>query len=495
MEDAHRREIALFRYALIRPLLDDRLSAAERGRLARDVAARPQPGPAGGWVQVARSTLYRWLKAYRDGGFDALVPAARSVAPVSDAQLLDLAVRLKREAPQRTAAHICELIAAELAARDDARPVPTARTLQRCFARLGLGRRAGGSPDKTFGRFEAPRPNQRWTGDALHGPVVAGRKAYLFAFIDDHARLLCGYRWGRAEDSLRLEAALRRGLAARGVPAQLYVDNGSAFIAAQLARTCAVLGIQLIHSKPGEAAGRGKIERFFRTVRGQFLVEVDARGVADLDELNRLFVAWVEQRYHRRVHSETGQTPLERFMAAGIPDVPGPELLREAFLWSATRTVTKTATISLAGNRYETDPTLAGRKVECVFDPFDLTHVEVRYNGHSFGVAVPHEVGDRVHPKAAGRGDTDEHAAQTPAHTGIDYLALVEAEHREANKTSINYAGLPDAEPDEHHPEGDRPPSTGQAWHEPTLPIDPVCDPDADHGDDSDGDAPAGPAR
>ena len=116
MEDARRREIALFRYALIRPLLDDRLSSAERGRVVRDLAARPQPGPEGGWVQVARPTLYRWLKAYRDDGFAALVPAARSVAPVSDAELLDVAVRLKREAPERTAAHICELIAAELAA-------------------------------------------------------------------------------------------------------------------------------------------------------------------------------------------------------------------------------------------------------------------------------------------------------------------------------------------------------------------------------------------
>lgn len=501
MEDDRRREIALFRYALIRPLTDDRLSAAERGRLIADLAARPQPGPAGGWVTPARSTLYRWWKHYREGGFAALVPATRSAVPISDAELLDLAVRLKREARQRTAAHICELIAAELAARGDARRVPTARTLQRHFARLGLGRRAGGRPDKALGRFEAARRNDRWTGDVLHGPTVSGRKAYLFAFIDDHARLLAGYRWGRAEDSLRLEAALRRGLASRGVPAQIYVDNGSPFVSAQLARTCAVLGIQLTHSKPGEAAGRGKIERFFRTVRSQFLVEVDQRGVADLDELNRLFIAWVEQRYHRRVHTETGQTPLERFMADGIPDVPTPALLREAFLWSATRTVTKTATVSLAGNRYETDPALVGRKVECVFDPFDLSQVEIRYQGRSFGMAAPHQIGERVHPKAAGRRELDEHEAQAPPPVGIDYLALVEQEHREATRASINYAHLPPPDSEDHERDGGRDNEPGgspprAAWREATLPLEPDDQGPSDDDDgDHDGDAPAGVAR
>lgn len=297
-------------------------------------------------------------------------------------------------------------------------------------------------------------------------------------------------------------AASRRRLASRGVPAQIYVDNGSVFVAEQLARTCAVLGIQL-HSKPGQPAGRGKIERFFRTVRGQFLVEVKTRGVADLDELNRLFVAWVEHVYHRRVHSETGQAPLERFMAAGIPDVPTPALLREAFLWSATRTVTKTATISLAGNRYETDPALVGRKVACVFDPFDLTAVEIRYHGHSFGLAAPHHIGDRVHPKAAGRGETAEHQAQTPPPVGIDYLALVEAEHRAANRVSINYADLSDGQdgssPDNNAdlPDGQGASSPTRAWDEPTLPLDPDADPDRNegHDSDSDSDAPAGVAR
>jgi putative transposase len=466
MEDARGREIALFRYALVRQAADEELSPAQRGRLVRDLAARDHLGPDGRRVQVGRSTLDRWVRAYRTGGFDALVPAARTRRPLTATQILDLAVRLKREQPKRTAEHIASIIAMQ---RDDA---PSARTIQRLFARTGLNRHPDGRTPRSYGRFEAAERNDRWTGDALHGPVVAGRKSYLFAFVDDHSRLLTGYRWGRAEDTLRLEAALRRGLASRGVPKTIYVDNGAAFVAAPLQRACAVLGIRVIHSRPGQPAGRGKVERFFGTVRSQFLVELQQRDVADLEELNRLFVAWVEQVYHRRVHRETGQTPLERFMAAGVPEVPDPGLLREAFLWSQTRTVTKTATITLAGNRYETDPALVDCKVEAIFDPFDLTEVEIRWNHQSFGTAKVHQLGNHVHPKASVHLETPD---DMPANPGIDYLALVEAEHRAATRRVINFADLPTDTQDPG--DGDTPP-----WHEPPLPF-----PGSDDDDDQPG--------
>jgi putative transposase len=466
MEDERRREIALFRYALIRPAADPDLSPAQRGRLVRSLAARDHVGPDGGRVRVSRPTLDRWIRAYRAGGYDALVPAPSSRGPTTPGDILDLAVRLKREAPARTAAQVCAIIAA------DRGTAPSPRTIQRHFARAGLNRHPDGRTPKVFGRFEAAVRNDRWTGDALHGPAVGGRKAYLFAFVDDHSRLLAGYRWGRGEDSLRLEAALRRGLASRGVPKVIYVDNGSAFIAGPLTRACAVLGVRLTHSAPGQPAGRGKIERFFRTVRGQFLVEAQARGVTDLDELNRLFTAWVEQVYHRRVHRETGQTPLARFTADGPPALPSADLLREAFLWSATRTVTKTATVSLAGNRYETDPVLVGRRVELVFDPFDLTAVEIRWSQQSFGRATVHDIRTHVHPTAAGHRDTGDDTP--PAASGIDYLALVAADHHAATRRSINFADLP-AREDEQPNERELP----DPWpHEPPLPFDDPADDD-----------------
>ena len=126
-----------------------------------------------------------------------------------------------------------------------------------------------------------------------------------------------GYRWGfrktRCAWRRRCAGPARHPAAS---PAAIYVDNGSAFVSAQLLRACASLGIRLVHSRPGRPEGRGKIESFFRTVRDQFLVEVQARGVADLVELNRLFAAWVETVYHRRVHSETRHSPLARLASA-----------------------------------------------------------------------------------------------------------------------------------------------------------------------------------
>ena len=208
-------------------------------------------------------------------------------------------------------------------------------------------------------------------------------------------------RWGYFEDSVRLAAALRPALAARGVPDAIYVDNGSAFVDAALTRAAARLGIKITHSAPGPPQGRGKIERFFGVVRQEFLVEIgDGSSVTDLAQLNKLFTAWYETVYHARPHGETGQPPIERWLAGAPFPTPSPEQLREAFLWSELRTVAKTATIKLFGGVYETDPVLAGRRVECVFDPFDLTVVEVRWNGKPYGLAMPHQVSRHSHPKA-----------------------------------------------------------------------------------------------
>ena len=450
MEKPRDREVGLFRYGLIRPLLDDRLSPSERGRLAAELAAIDHPGPDGQRIRRSRTTIYRWFKDYRDGGFDALLPASRQRPPSSDAGLLELAVKLKRENRQRPATLVFELLATDLAGRgQDPGQLPSVRALQRHFARQGLNHRQV-EVAKVRGRFEAEAVNDRWIGDGMHGPHLPGGRAILLAFIDDHSRLLVGHHWGFAEDSVRLEAALRRGLAARGIPRQAYADNGSAFVAAPLVRACAVLGIQLTHSKAGEPQGRGKIERFFRTVRSQFLIEVEQRGVDDLEQLRSWFTAWLERRYHRRVHSETGQSPLERFAAAAQPPpkIPGPELLREAFLWSATRQVTRTATVSFQSNRYEVDPALVGRRVELIFDPFDLASIEIRHNGQSFGHAVVHRMTAHVHAQVDGRRDHDREGSDPPAPTGIDYLAMVETEHDHATRRSINFADLdqPDQE-------------------------------------------------
>ena len=145
-------------------------------------------------------------------------------------------------------------------------------------------------------------------------------------------------RWGYFEDTVRLAAALRPALAARGVPDAIYVDNGSAFVDAALKRAAARLGIKITHSAPGRPQGRGKIERFFGVVRQEFLVEIgDGSAVTDLAQLNKLFTAWYETVYHARPHGETGQPPIQRWLAGAPFPAPSPAQLREAFLWSELR--------------------------------------------------------------------------------------------------------------------------------------------------------------
>ena len=207
------RAIGLFRYALIREAADGRLSTRAAGP-ARAGTGRggSTKGPFGQPVRVSRVTIDRWIRDWRRGGFDALVPTPRKVVPRTPADVLELAVALKKEVPERTAAQIAAILRAHSGWS------PDERTLQRNFVRLELTTRSDGQPPRAFGRFEADAPNVRWTGDALHGPTVGGRKAILFAFLDDHSRLFTGYRWARREDTVRLEAALRTGIASPGRP-------------------------------------------------------------------------------------------------------------------------------------------------------------------------------------------------------------------------------------------------------------------------------------
>jgi putative transposase len=203
--------------------------------------------------------------------------------------------------------------------------------------------------------------------------------------------------------------------------------------------------------------GRGKIERAFETIQQQFGVEITGdeahparRPVTGLDELNDLPDRWVRVVYHARVHSETGETPQARYTAAGPPARPDPVLLREAFRWSAVRLVRKTATVALEGNVYSVDPFLAGRKVELVFNPFDLTELDVYWQGRKAGRAVPQVIGRHAHPKAP----PDEDPAPA-ALTGIDYLQLVTDADTAALGEQLNLAALDDSGDNGGGPDGE----------------------------------------
>ncbi|MCA1677515.1 MAG: DDE-type integrase/transposase/recombinase [Actinobacteria bacterium] len=425
---------ALWRYGVIRDAVDERLTNGQRGLVVRELAAGTHEHPGGQRRELSRSTVDRWVRAYRASGFDALKPIQRKGVPRTAAVLLEQAVALRREQPTRTGAQIARILA-----RVHGDVAPSARTVERHLARVGVSRQVAAGAPRVFGRFEADNPNELWVSDALHGPVCVGptgrpMKAICFAILDDHSRLIVAARFVAAETTLGLEGVLRAGLQARGIPQRLYVDNGAPFASGQLARVCAVLGIRLTHSAPGRPQGRGKIERFFRTLRSQMLVELPADRALALPELNGLLTAWIERVYHHATHSQTGQTPVERY-CAHRPRHATPDELREAFLWAEQRTVAKTATVSLHANTYEVDPALNGRTVTLLFDPFDLGRVEVRHQGRSFGQARARQIGRHVHPRAQAEPSDDQPAAPT----GLDYLAMIKADHDAKLARKISY--------------------------------------------------------
>jgi transposase InsO family protein len=226
-------------------------------------------------------------------------------------------------------------------------------------------------------RFETDNINELWLSDFMHGPQISmgnrTQKSILCAIIDDHSRMVVGYGFHAAETISVLTEVLKEALSAHGIPKRLYVDNGSAFSSDLLARSCALAGISLIHSKPYDSPSRGKIERFFRTVRERFLTGI--QEVMNQDELSQAFALWLRDDYHHRLHSGISERPLDRYNASAgrvhIRRLSSAEL-DEMFLVRYERIVNNDATISFKGSLYEVPPAYIRQRIE-IRHPVDDT--------------------------------------------------------------------------------------------------------------------------
>ena len=240
----------------------------------------------------------------------------------------------------------------------------------------------------------------------------------------------------------RMEDCLKRALRRYGRPLAIYVDLAKIYASKHLDTLCATLGIQRILGTPYYPEGRGKIERLFEFLQSDFLPELATSSVASLHELNESLLSWVEVVYHRKIHSETGQSPLERFRQDPSPAArpADPERLRQAFLHRAERKVRKTATISFRGNRYTVPAYLRGRRIELRYDPFDLARPEIWYNDAFLQLAEPEEIVTTTHPDV----ELDP-VAKPPQGSDIDYLALLRAERErliQAQLDTIHFSQL-----------------------------------------------------
>jgi putative transposase len=201
------------------------------------------------------------------------------------------------------------------------------------------------------------------------------------------------------------------------------VDNGKIYRSQQLARIGASLGILIVHTPPYQPEGRGKIERFFRTVREQFLDAVDVRKVHTLEDLNARFQTWLETVYHRTVHSAIQMTPLARWQRdiEQVRQLPPSTDLGRLFLHRADRLVRRDSTVLIHKRFYEVSSHLSGRRVEVRFDPLDLTQIEIHVDGQFEGHAriVDTHVNAQLPPRA-------KHTPETGASTGINYVEMLQ---------------------------------------------------------------------
>ncbi len=393
MTEDEKIEVAVFRYGVISDFVNgSQMTRAEKRRLLREKCARKWNIPFSAQTRISKSTIRRWSRLYREsnGNLTSLHPASRSDKGKSrsmDEDTCCAIIRLRREMPDATAAR---LIAAMTRRRLITPGIEL--SLSNLYRFLHQKNLMDLSQSKPVDRrkFEAELPNDMWQSDVMHGPKVEVdgkmRKAYLIAIIDDHSRLITYAHFYLSENLACYLDAFENALARRGLPRKLYVDNGAAFRSKHLEYITASLAITLIHAKPYTPQGKGKIERFFRTVRGQFIVGFKGQT---LDELNDAFLLWLNNIYHQRKHGATGQTPLSRFTDKMHCLRSSPANLKDYFRKVARRTVAKDRTITLNGRLYEGPVALIGKRVELLYHATEPEKVEVKYQNKSFGMIQP----------------------------------------------------------------------------------------------------------
>lgn len=393
MTEEEKMEVAVFRFGVIHEFVTGiDLETGEQERLLREKCKRKWKIPYSNKTRISRSTILRWVKLYKDGNrnIKSLYPQSRSDRGMSrsmdDETCLNL-IALKKEKPKATVPWLKK----EMEKRGLVSSCIdlSLSNIYRLLHQQDLMKPQGvAAIDRR--KFEAELPNDLWQSDVMHGPMVEvegrRRKSYLISFIDDHSRLVPHGEFYLSEALVFYLDAFEQALLKRGLPRKLYVDNGPAFRSNHLEHITATIGIALIHSRPYKPQGKGKVERFYRTVRGNFLNYY--RGKT-LRELNEAFDLWLQDVYHQRKHSSTGQSPFNRFTSHMECIRPAPSNLKDYFRKAALRRVGKDRTITLNGRLYEAPVPLIGKRVTLLFHENQTDKVEIIFDQKSYGIAIP----------------------------------------------------------------------------------------------------------
>lgn len=391
-----REQMGLFRYMVIGPLLQAGRERSLKSQLEA-LSEKYWELPDGSVRQFAWGTIEEWLYRYRSDGLRALEPSKRRDSGyfrnLPGAIMDDIDAFLEKAPTLKTSTIITLL-------RHEGKIIgnrPSESTIYRYVRhKRPLTEDADESKDRRA--FEAPYPGSLMQVDIMYGVYLQyrgedgryrKRQTYLVAILDDHSRLLCHGQFYFEQNVLAYLDCLKQAVQKRGIPERLYADNGQVFLSTQVKRIAAKMGTTVIHTKPRDAAAKGKIERFFRTCRSSFFDAFKVNGIPkSLEELNKQFAEWSEMTYNRGEHSGIQTSPLKKWLATSYKlKLLPPEDADEIFTFEDSRMVKNDGTFSLGGKLFETHSALAGKKIDIKYDPFFPERVYVRYEERNFGRA------------------------------------------------------------------------------------------------------------
>jgi transposase InsO family protein len=372
-----RQKLALWRYAILGPLVSVRLEHGDLRGLFAEAAAKQYEHPLRGeLVQVSARTIETWYYRYHSGALADLAPRPRKdrgQARTLDPELVSLIIRAKREKPRRSIRRLIRIL--ERARR--AKPGELSRsTVHRILVRAGVSDRPTRAPKHERRSFIVEHAGDLWVGDVKHGPRVIHnervRKSYSINIIDCATRFVVASRICLSEGAIAHERVLKEALRTYGRPRIYYVDRGAAYKAHSLGAICADLGIYRLLTLPADPEPKGVIERWQRTWGYEFLDELPDFPLA-LADLQSKHWAWLAREYHERVHETTDRAPLEHLLAeveAGqLRELPRDLDLDRIFWHRAKRKVRKNGTVRFGGGMLEVQAELVGKQVELRWDP------------------------------------------------------------------------------------------------------------------------------
>lgn len=459
LDNEKREQIALKKFSLIGPVLNGQVE--NQSEYFIEVTSKAIDMPYYGMKQYSPKTLAGWLNDYRRSGIDALKPGFRSDRGKSrkiDEALLEKIREKRMQKPRINSSMLYEALVKDGAILPE--KVSLATFYRFLAANPDLTAAKNPDKEKEVKRFAHQYINELWQTDLMYGPYLkvgkAKKQTYLIAFIDDASRYIPYSMWSFTQDFSALRVILKEAVLRKGIPAMIYTDNGKIFRSSQLQMVCAGMGCSLLHAKPFQASSKGKIERFFHTVRMRFLSQIDVSGIKDIDELNLRYWQWLEADYHNKVHSELKMSPLDFFMsqAERIKLFPNPTMLDEYFLLKITRKVNHDATLSLDTILYETDLRFANSRMEVRYDPEWLlnpnTPIFLYHEGKKVGEARQVNFHDNAHAKRKGPGRPTNARHDNFIESSSGTIAI-------ASKSSnrISFASISKASDSQELPSGD----------------------------------------